>query len=211
MAIDPATAKLLAKVAISQITDEESRKNLIIGIVVGVIILVLLIFLPVYLILQPIEQIKNFFGISEEEVINQNILEIEKLKNNYGSNLESAELIFNGILPLPVNGVVTSEFGNRLHPITQKYTLHSGIDLAGKHRENIISVLDGKVVFAGIKGGYGNCIQIEHTFDGETIYTLYGHLARIDVVKNQEVKQGDIIGTQGGDPNLDPNPRIFNR
>lgn len=83
---------------------------------------------------------------------------------------------------------------------------HTGIDLAGAWHTEILSVLDGKVVFAGVLGGYGNCVKIEHTYKDETIYSLYAHLAEIYVNNGQEVKQGNVIGLQGGDPNKDNNP-----
>ena len=74
-----------------------------------------------------------------------------------------------------------------------KQSFHTGIDLAGAWHSNIISVLDGKVVFAGVSGGYGNCVKIEHNYKDETIYTLYAHLAEIKVYEGQEVKQGNIM------------------
>ena len=74
-----------------------------------------------------------------------------------------------------------------------------------------MTVLDGQVVFAGVLNGYGNCVKIKHLYKDETIYTLYAHLAEIKVYEGQEVKQGNIIATQGGDPNRDKNPRNINR
>ena len=84
-------------------------------------------------------------------------------------------------------------------------SFHTGIDLAGAWHTEILSVLDGKVVFAGVMGGYGNCVKIEHTYKNETIYSLYAHLAEIYVYDGEEVKQGNVIGTQGGDPVKDKN------
>ena len=84
-------------------------------------------------------------------------------------------------------------------------SFHTGIDLAGEWHTNIMSVLDGKVVLAGVSGGYGNRVKIEHTYKNETIYSLYAHLAEIKVYEGQNVKQGNIIGTQGGDPTKDEN------
>ena len=84
-------------------------------------------------------------------------------------------------------------------------SFHTGIDLAGAWHTEILSVLEGKVVFAGVLGGYGNCVKIEHTYKNETIYSLYAHLAEIYVYNGQEVKQGNVIGTQGGDPVKDKN------
>lgn len=208
MAIDPATAKMIAKVAISQITDEEKRQRLIIGIIVGIVILLLIIMIPVFLITETIDNIKALFGFGkDEEITDPQYSSMIEVKNQYGTTLENGELVFNGSLPMPVNdAVVTSEFGARIHPVTQEKSFHTGIDLAGKWRSNIMSVLDGKIVWAGVKGGYGNCVEIEHNVDNERFYTLYAHLARIDVMEGQEVKQGNVIGIQGGDPNKDPNP-----
>lgn len=208
MAIDPATAKLIAKAVISQITDEEKRQRLIIGIIIAIMVCIIIIMIPIFLLTETIENIKSFFGWgNDEEITNTQYTSIVEVRNQYGTNLESELLVFNGSLPMPVNNaVVTSEFGSRIHPVTGKQSFHTGIDLAGAWRSNIMSVLDGKVVWAGVKSGYGNCVEIEHNVNNETFYTFYAHLARIDVTEGQEVKQGNVIGTQGGDPNKDPNP-----
>ena len=48
MALDPATAKLIAKVVISQITDEEKRQRLIIGIIIGIVVFTFIIMIPLF-------------------------------------------------------------------------------------------------------------------------------------------------------------------
>lgn len=209
MAIDPATAKMIAKVAISQIADEEKRQRLIIGIIIAIMIFLIIIMIPIFLLTSTTESIKKFFGWeNDEEITDPQYVSIMEIKKEYGkSELITEELNFNGSLPMPVNdAVVTSEFGARVHPVTGSNSFHTGIDLAGIWHSNIISVLDGKVVWAGVKVGYGNCIEVKHVEGNEVFYTFYAHLARIDVIEGQEVKQGNVIGIQGGDPNRDPNP-----
>ena len=210
MAIDPATAKLIAQAVINQITDEEKRQKLIIGIVAGITLIVLLIMLPLFFITETLDNIKSFFGFGEDgQVLDDDYNQIVEMRaeNPY---LQIGELTFNGQFPMPVNNaVVTCEFGYRIHPVTHKPSFHTGIDLAGAWHSNIMSILDGTVVFAGVQGGYGNCVEIEHIVADETIYTFYGHLARIDVPEGQEVLQGSVIGLQGGDPNRDANARTF--
>ena len=49
MAIDPATAKLIAKVALNTLTDEDKRRNLIIGIVVAIVIFIMIILIPLFI------------------------------------------------------------------------------------------------------------------------------------------------------------------
>ena len=199
MAIDPATAKMIAQAVISQITDEEKRQRLVIGIIIAIVVFLLIIMIPLFALTETIDNIKSFFGFGDNgEALDEDYNYLIEMREKYGYNLESEELIFNGTLPMPVNNaVVTSEFGSRIHPVT------------GAWRTNIMSVANGKIVFAGVKTGYGNCVQIEHVLeDGTKYYTLYAHLARIDVIEGQEVLQGNVIGTQGGDPKRDPNPRI---
>ena len=122
MAIDPATAKKIAKLVISQITDEEKRQRLIIGIVVGTVVFVLLLAMPILLLVSGWEKIKDFFSWETEEEMkaSSEYATIYQIKEDYGINLENGELTFNGELPMPVsNPVVTSEFGNRIHPVTR--------------------------------------------------------------------------------------------
>ena len=206
--MDPVTAKIIAKVVISQLTDEEKRERLILGIIVAIVICIVIILLPILLLTDTLSNIKSLFGFGDEDITQNSEYEsIIEIRNEYGESLESGELVFNGKLPMPVNNaVVTCEFGSRIHPITYKKDFHTGIDLAGAWRSNIMSVLDGKVVWAGVQTGYGNCIEIEHQVDNETFYTFYAHLAKIEVLEGQEVKQGNVIALQGGDPNRDANP-----
>ena len=182
-------------------------KKIVICIEVGIIIFIVIIMIPIYFLTQTMEDIAEFFGFKEESKENELYVSIVDFREKY--SIEESNIIeFNGVLPMPVNNaIVTSDFGGRIHPITGKLKFHTGIDLVGEWHSNIICVADGKVVIANVYGGYGNCVEIEHTnANGEKYYTLYGHLAQINVSIGQEVKQGEIIGLQGGDPKLDKNP-----
>lgn len=122
MAINLATAKLIAKAVLSQITDEEKRQRLIIGIIIGIAVFLLLLAIPILLLTSGWESIKDFFGWNTEEEMKASTeySSIYQIKQDYSFNLENAELTFNGELPMPVNNaVVTSEFGKRVHPVTR--------------------------------------------------------------------------------------------
>ena len=211
MALDPLTSKLIAKAVISQITDEEKRQGLIIGIIISIVTITFIILIPIFIISSPIEKIKSFFQFRDDgSALDNSYYSLVEIHNAYFPTEVNQDLEYNGILPMPVNNaVVTSEFGTRIHPVTGKKSFHTGIDLAGAWHSSIFAVEKGIVVWAGVQKGYGNCTQIEHKSEDETIfYTFYAHLARIDVIEGQEIQKGSVIGIQGGDPNRDPNPRI---
>ncbi len=102
------------------------------------------------------------------------------------------------ILPMSCKYTITSTYGKRVHPITGEEKLHSGIDLVGEHHTEILSVLGGTVTYAGEQNGYGNCIEIKHIVNGETIYSFYAHLSEIKIKAGEKVKKGQVIGLEGG-------------
>jgi murein DD-endopeptidase MepM/ murein hydrolase activator NlpD len=83
----------------------------------------------------------------------------------------------------------------RWHPILHKYRAHHGIDYAGPIGTPIRAAYDGKVIFMGRKGGYGNTIIIRHKGGYKT---LYAHLSRFNNrIRGKVVKKGTIIGYMG--------------
>ena len=111
----------------------------------------------------------------------------------------------NFVEPLKSQYTITSEYGTRTHPTTGEVKKHTGIDLAGTHHAEVVSIADGEVTYAGVQKGFGNSVEIKHIVNGEIIYSFYAHLSRIDVQKGQKVKQSQTIGLEGGDPKTDPN------
>jgi murein DD-endopeptidase MepM/ murein hydrolase activator NlpD len=90
---------------------------------------------------------------------------------------------------------ITSVFGYRSDPFdSENAELHPGIDFRGAKGDPVHVTADGDVVFTGRKGGYGNCIIVQHKNDFQT---LYGHLSHIDVKEGQSIKTGDVIGEVG--------------
>ena len=89
---------------------------------------------------------------------------------------------------------ISSQYGKRKHPVTGKYRMHHGIDLAGTWQEDISVSADGTVVFAGYHGSFGKVVRIKHSYG---IMTTYGHLAKIKVKKGDIVNEGQVIGKMG--------------
>ena len=109
-----------------------------------------------------------------------------------GKNLRKA------FLRSPVKfSYISSKFSNkRYHPVLHKYRSHKGIDYAARRGTPIRSSGEGKVIFRGKKGGYGNVVIIKH---GSRYSTLYAHLSKFDRKARRwsKVKQGQIIGYVG--------------
>jgi len=95
---------------------------------------------------------------------------------------------------MPVNGRISSAFGNRFHPIDRRLKFHGGIDIAVPKNTPVSAAADGIVKFAGWKGGYGNVVIIEHPDGSET---LYGHNEKLLVAEGQKVSGGDLISLSG--------------
>lgn len=91
-------------------------------------------------------------------------------------------------------GSMTSPFGVRRDPFTGARAMHNGIDFRGRRGQGILATGAGRVVFAGRKGGYGNCVEIDH---GAGVVTRYAHLSRIDVRVGQQIARGDRLGGMG--------------
>ena len=96
----------------------------------------------------------------------------------------------------PLNHVrITSKFTNRrYHPVLKRWKAHLGTDFGARRGTPILAAADGRVVFSGRLGGYGNVIKIRHK-DG--YLTLYAHQSRRKAKVGQRVKAGQIIGYVG--------------
>ena len=90
---------------------------------------------------------------------------------------------------------VTSEFGNRVDPITGKHKGHGGMDLAVPTGTPIRAALGGTVTVSKYNtGGYGYYVMIDH---GNGLATLYGHCSKLLAKVGQTVEAGDIIALSG--------------
>ena len=85
---------------------------------------------------------------------------------------------------------------HRKHPILGYSRAHQGVDYAAPVGTPIKAAGDGRVVFAGLKGGYGKCVVIDH---GGGYSTVYGHLSRFKkgVHAGSHVTQEQVIGYVG--------------
>ncbi len=85
---------------------------------------------------------------------------------------------------------------SRWHPVLGKRRPHRGVDYAAATGTPIKASGDGKVIYAGRKGGYGRTVIVRH---GQTYTTLYAHMSRIarGIRNGKRVRQGQTIGYVG--------------
>jgi murein DD-endopeptidase MepM/ murein hydrolase activator NlpD len=96
--------------------------------------------------------------------------------------------------PLPGDPEITSGFGPRIDPFLGTPALHTGVDLVEEYGAPVHATAAGVVVSAGVAGGYGNMVEIDH---GNGLATRYAHLSSIEVVPGQTVGFGTVLGRIG--------------
>jgi murein DD-endopeptidase MepM/ murein hydrolase activator NlpD len=94
------------------------------------------------------------------------------------------------------DGMVTSGFGWRTHPVLHISELHTGVDWAAPFGTPIFAAGNGEIEEIGLKGGYGKYVRIRHANGYESAYGHMTAFARgLDV--GSRVRQGQIIGFVG--------------
>ena len=187
MAIDPATLKAAAGIAKKAIgllgNDEQGNPKLlmlIVSIASGFVIFFAAI---IYILSTPVGQIATFLGFTREyaDAIHYGIVETEQI----------------GIFPLPCQtSTISSDYGERTHPIRGGTHFHTGIDFATAWRSKIVSIADGTVEATGVHQEYGRYVLIKHS----EFYSFYAHLSRVYVSRQQVVEKQQVIGLEGGEP-----------
>lgn len=94
----------------------------------------------------------------------------------------------------PLEGRVTSAFGEREDPINGEGAFHAGVDIAAPYGSPVRASADGEVMGTRMGAGYGKEITLDH---GHDVLTVYGHLSAMAVVPGQHVTRGQVIGYVG--------------
>src|SRR5690606_38749467 len=92
------------------------------------------------------------------------------------------------------NSYVTSGFGTRADPFGRGAASHKGIDFHARVGDPVMAVADGVVRFAGVKGGYGNVVDVDH---GNGYVTRYAHNSRLSVREGDLVRAGQEVAKAG--------------
>ncbi|KRG42001.1 hypothetical protein ARC78_09980 [Stenotrophomonas pictorum JCM 9942] len=92
------------------------------------------------------------------------------------------------------NTYITSNFGTRADPFGRGRATHKGMDFHARVGDPVMSVADGVVSFAGVKGGYGNVVDVDH---GNGYVTRYAHNSRLTVREGNLVRAGQEVAKAG--------------
>lgn len=98
--------------------------------------------------------------------------------------------------PMEFSRITSGFSAARFHPILRVTRAHQGTDYAAPVGTPVRATGNGKVTFAGRRGGYGNVVELQH---GGSFTTLYAHLSRVapQVRVGARVNQGETIGFVG--------------
>jgi murein DD-endopeptidase MepM/ murein hydrolase activator NlpD len=158
------------------------------------------------------DQFKKLFSLNSKEQVLKNLdatdtgsVDLEDLKKQIMITMENVGSIKDYLSEQrnvyvatpkgwPVNGHITSPFGERTQPITGKDEFHSGVDIADEPGSPVRATADGVVSFAGWRGPNGNLVVIEH---GLGFSTFYAHNRLVAVKVGQKVRRGDVISYLG--------------
>ncbi|HHY06841.1 MAG TPA: peptidoglycan DD-metalloendopeptidase family protein [Clostridia bacterium] len=145
-------------------------------------------------LLKTIEQQKSEYSRSIDE-LDQVRKSLDKFIREWQANHQEAYMGSGKMgWPLPGYSKITSEFGYRIHPIFRKKSFHAGIDIAAPTGTPVRASENGRVIYVGNKGGYGQAIILDH---GGDISTQYSHLSAYLVKAGDLVLKGDPIGKIG--------------
>ena len=90
--------------------------------------------------------------------------------------------------------LLTTSYGMRIHPFYKTLTSHQGVDYAIPEGSRVFATADGRVKEIKRSSTSGQTVIIDH---GNGYETSYSHLSKISVVRNQQVRRGDIIALSG--------------
>lgn len=139
----------------------------------------------------------------QSDALEDALAEFEAMSNQIAQKIADAQQSGNSPVytgngefgwPVPGYSSVSSPFGGRTHPITGKYSYHTGIDIPAPSGSSVVAAEDGTVIFVGSLSVYGNAILINH---GGGYSTFYAHLSGFSVSNGATVSRGQRIGSVG--------------
>ncbi|WP_115529879.1 M23 family metallopeptidase [Xanthomonas campestris] len=140
--------------------------------------------MPVQLLKQDLGQLEQQFSASGQQL---NVLASLMFDHQLEQNSVPSRM------PMR-NTYITSGFGGRADPFDGGSAFHKGVDFHANVGDPVMSVADGVVSYAGVRGGYGNVVEVDH---GNGYVTRYAHNSRLVVKVGDLVRAGQQVAKAG--------------
>ena len=151
----------------------------------------------------PYAQLQQQQNITIARPIQDKLVEIEQKIAHQVKQLQALEKIYQNthisneqrISGRPItSGWLSSYYGMRDDPFTNKPSMHKGIDFAASEGDKVIATAAGVITWSGERYGYGNLVEIDH---GNGLITRYGHNQSLLVTAGEVVTKGQQIAEVG--------------
>jgi murein DD-endopeptidase MepM/ murein hydrolase activator NlpD len=138
----------------------------------------------------------DFNGVLDWNRLASSVISVGQVLFLPGARMNPNDLsrILGNLFMYPVQGRISSYFGERSDPFTGVPNYHNGIDIVNRPGTTILAAMAGTVAEVGFNYNYGNYLIMKHSGQYQT---LYGHLLRSTARRGQRVQQGDKIGELG--------------
>lgn len=132
--------------------------------------------------------------LSSTVVQTQQVLKVPADTTRDFKVVQGASKVTRVSMRMPVRGRLSDKYGWRNHPVYRKRLFHAGIDIAAPKGAPVTAAMNGKVIYAGRRAGYGKLVILSHA-NGYS--SRYAHCSSILVKKGQTVKAGQLISRVG--------------
>lgn len=99
------------------------------------------------------------------------------------------------IWPTPNFRGISSYFGKRISPVKGASTYHGGVDILAYQGTNVLSILDGYVIYAGWDNSGGFMVKVRHDYGLQSSYCHLGE--KLFVSTGDKVAKGQVLGNVG--------------
>ncbi len=143
---------------------------------------------------QLVADVQRKIDILEKELYVQarsyeEVLELAKNQEVRMENIPAIQPVLNEDLKRMASG-----YGWRVDPVYHVRRFHEGMDFSAPIGTDIFATGNGVITFVGWKQGYGNTIEVDHSFGYKT---RYAHCSKLIARVGQKVKRGDVIALVG--------------
>lgn len=113
--------------------------------------------------------------------------------NEEAARLTGSSETVEAVAPL-ASGVLTSGYGERIHPINGTKEFHTGVDIAAPLGTDLLAAYDGTVAEVGEDSQLGKYVRMDH---GGGVEILYGHCQEIVAEQGMAVRAGERVALVG--------------